>query len=423
MPRLSSSIAPLAILAALATACGSNAAPTSEATSRSSDPIINGVASGPDDDAAVGLVLLDASGQMQAGCSGSLIAENLVLTARHCVSQVIDEGAVCSQTGQPLQGGRVGTDNPAKQLAVIYGTNPQLSPTGGVKADAYGAKIFHTTVNNLCNNDIALVLLDRKIAGAKLAQLRLDSPPVKGELMTAVGWGVANGVPVWNFARRRRADIPVVGVGPMSSANLGAIAPNEFEIGEGICSGDSGGPAFAQSTGAVIGVVSRGGNGYNNPDPQNNPAQSCVNFTGTDGTSYKAYNLYTRVDGFKDLIMQAFQEAGADPWLEGGPDPRKAKFADPCDGPDACQSALCIGVGTSSMCSQSCDPSTPCPDGYQCVNASGQGVCAPPNADSGTSSKGGCSIEPSHETSRTPLAFAMGLVGLVVAGVTRRRRG
>lgn len=421
-PRTASvSLAPLALFAALATACG---ATSTESLGKTVDPIINGVPSTAEQDYAIGLALLDASGQYMGGCSGSLIAENLVLTARHCVSQTASEGVACTSTGKPVGGsGGVTGDYQPKQLAVLIG--PTLDVGGGgfnPKFAAKGVKIFHTSVNNLCNNDIALILLDTKIVGAKLAKLRLDTPPVAGELMTAIGWGVANNTSSQIPSRRTRADIPILKVGPANLGASGGLGPNEFEIAEGICSGDSGGPAVAQTTGAVIGVVSRGGNGNPAADP-NNPVSSCVNMTGTDGTKYTASNFYTRIDGFKDLIATAFQEAGAEPWLEGQPDPRKAKFGEPCDGPDACQSALCIGVGAGTQCSATCDPATPCPTGYSCVSAGTQSVCAPTVAEAPTTSSGGCAVVPGGvDGGRASLALAIGLAGLAIAVSARRRR-
>jgi hypothetical protein len=422
MPRLASTLAPLALFAALATACG---ATSTESLGKTADPIINGVPSTADQDYAIGLALLDTNGQYMGGCSGSLIAENLVLTARHCVSQVAAEGLACTSAGKPVGGtGGVNADYLPKQLAVLIG--PTLATSGGgfnPKFAAKGQKIFHTAVNNLCNNDIALILLDTKIVGAKLAQLRLDTPPVAGELMTAIGWGVANNTSSQIPSRRTRADIPVLKVGPANLGASGGLGPNEFEIAEGICSGDSGGPAVAQSTGAVIGVVSRGGNGDPAADP-NNPVSSCVNTTAADGTKYTASNFYTRVDGFKDLIATAFQEAGADPWLEGQPDPRKAKFGEPCDGPDACQSALCIEVGAGTQCSTLCDAATPCPTDYSCMSAGAQSVCAPTAAPApATTSSGGCAVASTGlDAGRASLALTIGLAGLALAVASRRRR-
>ena len=57
--------------------------------------------------------------------------------------------------------------------------------------------------------------------------------------------------------------------------------------------------------GAVVAIVSSGGNGHYDP---NHPAAGCQ---GQD-----TFNMYTRLAPFSRLIRQAFKEAGAAPKLE-----------------------------------------------------------------------------------------------------------
>ena len=114
-------------------------------------------------------------------------------------------------------------------------------------------------------------------------------------------------------ASRSRASVP-------TPARRCPLPPNEFQVGESICSGDSGGPAFAASN-AIVGIVSRGGNATQ-PDP-NNPASSCIG----------AENIYTKVAPFKKFIENGLALVGAEPWYEGGPDPRLAKPDAACTAP------------------------------------------------------------------------------------------
>ena len=376
-------------------------------------PIINGVASTADEDAAVWVGILASDGSPQGSCSGVLVAENVLLTARHCVSKTQPGGVACSKDGKPISGGAVLSDYAAKQLAVVLG--PTMSRT--TRASAFGQQVFTTGAKTLCNNDIALVVLDRKIAGAKIAQLRLDAPPDRDETISAVGWGVSN--VSRTYGRNRRANIPITTVGPISTA-AGSVGPGEFQIGEGICSGDSGGPAFVTTTGAVLGVVSRGGNGAPY-DPAKDPAWTeCV-----DTADYKTHNIYTRVDAFKDLILQAFEAAGAEPWLEGGPDPRKAKFGEPCDSPAACRSGLCVDVGGKSLCTSPCDDASACPAGYVCTAVESSRICipAPAPVDPGgapaaeTTVKSGCAMDP-----RATNGGALALAFLAFSAFGRRVR-
>ncbi len=391
-------------------ACGSD----STSLERTSSPIINGIASTTAEDAAVWVGVLSSDGSPQGSCSGVLVAENVLLTARHCVAKTQPGGVACSKDGTPIAGGAVYSDYPAKQLAVVIG--PTMSRS--TRAAALGQQLFTTGAKTLCNNDIALVVLDRKIAGAKIAQLRLDAPPVRGEKILAVGWGVSN--VSRTYRRNRRADIPVTTVGPITTA-YGSVGPGEFQIGEGICSGDSGGPAFA-STMAVIGVVSRGGNGAPY-DPSKDPSWTqCV-----DTADHTTHNIYTRVDSFKELVLSAFSAAGTEPWLEGGPDPRKAKFGDACAGPDDCRSGICVDVGGKSLCTDPCDDVTACPAGYVCTAVDSSRICTPAPApvDPGVTAtgeatvKGGCAT--GQATTQAGAWAALGLLALVALRCSRTR--
>lgn len=409
------SIAPLALVASLTTACSAAPDPAGEAVGASSGRIINGVASGPDDDFTVAIYQTDASGAVMGACTGSLVAENLVLTARHCVATMpASQGIRCAGTGATISGAKVGANLDPARLAIATGSTRSINQFTGIPSGvvAHGAKIYTPPGSTLCNSDIAMIQLDAPIVGAMLVPLRLDAPPVHNERMTSIGWGVVSNTVDFPPTRQRRANVLVQIVGPLGGSGDG-IGPNEFQVGESICEGDSGGPAFAQSSNAVIGVVSRGGNGQ--AGSQTQPAASC--------TGSQASNLYTRVDGWKDFILSCFADSGATAWLEGQPDPRltpKGAFGDACDSPDNCVSALCIGVGGGTQCTQTCDAASPCPSGYSCASVGGQALCAPASA---TSSKGGCSVAPSEgDASSGALALGVAVMGIFVASAARRGR-
>jgi hypothetical protein len=270
----------LVFAASLAACAGSPDLPDDVAIVQ--QPIIKGKVSPAAQNAVVMIGIGD-----EGLCSGTLVAPNLVLTARHCVSQT-DEGISCAPDGHALSGGRVGADHAAEDLVIYTGRRKSA-----LHASARGAMILHDQATNLCNHDLAFVVLDREVSGMPIAPLRLTNTTRAGELVTAVGWGL-NAHGALPASRMQRQDVEILDVGPSPTT-----PSNHFVVGESICSGDSGGPALS-SRGAVIGVVSHGGNGTSHP---NNAAGGCL------GSS--ARNVYTRVSKFGALVREAFAEAHA----------------------------------------------------------------------------------------------------------------
>lgn len=399
-------------LAASLFACSSSPPENADHVGHASSAVISGKDSDTSQDAVVLLVHYDPHVANVGSCTGTLLSDRVVLTARHCVADT-DESAACDVTGMPLAEGEVRGNHPANTLYVFTGPNRPDFGDRNIKPDGVGAQVLDDGGKNLCNHDIALVILKEPIPNAKIAKIRLDAPIKKGEKVTAVGWGVTDSSP-YPDVRQQRSGIEVMGIGPDDTEVL-PVPPNEFEVGESICSGDSGGPAFAKS-GAIVGIVSRGGNATR-PDP-NDPAKSCIG----------GENLYTKVEPFKQFIVDGLKLVDADPWYEDGADPRLLKPGSACSDAAQCRSNLCLAdpskEGSALSCADDCSTSQTCPDGQVCTADGDNQVCRAPAAAADpktTTTTTGCSTS-SGRSDGGPLGFVLAALGLAAVARSRRAR-
>jgi Trypsin len=220
-------------------ACAAPTADTSESRQASTQSIVGGSVSTPSQDAAV---LLNEAGA--PSCTGTLIAPNLVLTARHCVTYFNPN----TECGAPLRG-ELGPS------LVTVSVGVHATRQGWV---ARATKFFVPTAQDLCGGDIALVMLDDDVTGITPATVRF-SPPTIGEVAIAVGYGDQG------TGRRQREGVKVLALGPVTTSYKTAngqslpmrLPANELATTESTCYGDSGGPLF-DALGQIIGIASRG---------------------------------------------------------------------------------------------------------------------------------------------------------------------
>jgi len=269
--------------------------PGAESVASERESIVNGVLSASADDAVVSVSALGA------GCTGTLIAPNVVLTALHCVADY-DPGFRfnCQPDGTLPPGstvGQVGATVDPSSVSVRLGVQ-----VGGEVV--HGTAIFGTGSTDACHDDLAVVVLERApdIGAAPLVSLRFERPTRKGEPTRVVGYGDVEQTAT-DRGRQVRTGLTVKGVGKLDASSTGdnGVLPRTLQVGEGPCHGDSGGPVFSEKTGAQIGVYSL----LN--------ANTC---TGVD-----VRNTYTLVAPFEELIRTALESAGVEPLVEPAEEP------------------------------------------------------------------------------------------------------
>jgi MYXO-CTERM domain-containing protein len=250
---------------------------------------------GGEDDA---VLMLRAIQTGETLCTATLVAPNLVITTRHCVAEQGPPPFECTPLGELIPnghgGGTLGLDFVPSNIEFYGESTPRTEPL------ALGAKVFSTFTETICKNDIAFVLLDRAL-DRPVRKLRLGAKTEVDERLELVGYGLTSTGAAFDYAtqaRRRLEGERVVEVGPDSvEQGVQFAPPRTFVIsGPASCYGDSGGPAIADETNAVMGVFSTIG--------------------GSDCTTEGIALYYTQTGPFQALAEEAFEAAGHSPLPE-----------------------------------------------------------------------------------------------------------
>ena len=173
------------------------------------------------------LLFLETS-QGVAICTATLIDQEVLLTARHCVAENEGEGPVL----------------PGRKLSIHKGTHPSYYESPIAKGKRV---IVHK------DDDIALLLLDRKISDLKIYPIRDYPIEEVGDEGIVVGYGITS-------SSANDSGIQRWGETTLLSFNIPGYVNNVIELGRptGLCSGDSGGPFFTEQDGkpVISGVAS-----------------------------------------------------------------------------------------------------------------------------------------------------------------------
>ncbi|MEZ4314600.1 MAG: trypsin-like serine protease [Polyangiaceae bacterium] len=177
-----------------------------------------------------GVISKDAIVRLVAGsvtCSGTLIGDDLVLTAHHCVSERDANNRALEQDVAP------------EDISVELGGSHLPWGEVGVRA----------IVSPDCGyergeGDIAILVLSRKLVGVPTYSPRIDNAPTEGDSVHAWGYGrcALSHEPVHLTAR--------------NSGKVDSLYRGEFLGQAAICPGDSGGPALSLNNTEVVGVIS-----------------------------------------------------------------------------------------------------------------------------------------------------------------------
>lgn len=178
-------------------------------------------------------------------CTATLIDPQVLLTAGHCVFNRDADGNITKDA----------ISNPSI-ITVKSGLHASPSTTTiAVGKTIIAHEDWDGNIENGLfeghNDDIALILLDKKISDLRIYPLRDDPMEEKGDKGLVVGYGITNSGEHDSGTQRW---------GEATILDIWTLTDQQLEIGDpsNTCSGDSGGPFFTEQSGglAVSGVTS-----------------------------------------------------------------------------------------------------------------------------------------------------------------------
>lgn len=216
-------------------------------------------------------LMINYSGQPFAYCTGTLVSEDLILTAAHCMNEdmYVFMGSVLPKT----------LDNVEVFKVEKYSGHPDFGRAR--ESDENGVVTS--------GSDIAVIKIVGKAPSWAIPRMVLDEHQAvdSGDRLLLSGYGVVNEVsnPIQDAIGLNQVYVQV-------AKTFGNIIVTDQTNAQGACMGDSGGPAYLETSKGLVVVGATRGPHAGAPD--------CRHF-----------GEYTAVKGYKSFILEKAQEWGA----------------------------------------------------------------------------------------------------------------